>query len=447
MKRKGILWGGIFAAIVIVFVVAAFIAQPYLSIMTAYKAKGLCSAVFVSGRDAENADSIDLSFSPINLVKAKVDYEEKSVTAKFLWANAKAVYRDGFGVTLVKGVSEDALRSQIFPDVRKAGPEECFSACGDFALTEEADAALDSLTDALVCKRNYGGHPFSIVIMKDGHLLAEKYSAEDGVDKDTKLLSWSMAKSFTNAMTGILVGDGLVDIHASSLFEEWSGDERSRITVNDLLQMQSGLDWNEDYGGKSDVNLMLHLYGDMAGYVLGKPYKVPAGSEWYYSSGSTNVVSRVLRNAVASDSLYYDLAYNRLFAAIGARTAIFETDATGLMVGSSYIYATTRDYAAFGQLYLDDGVVAGKRVLPEGWVGYTVTPASASDGAYGSAFWLNYGGEYPDCPETMYSAKGHDGQRIFIIPSENAVVAVLGYSPKSNAVDFNRLVKDILEII
>lgn len=441
MERTQIVWCSIAAAVIVIFGVAAAIAQPYLSIMTAYKAKGLCSAVFVSGRDAENADTVDLNFSPINLVKAKVNYEEKSVTSRFLWASAKAIYREGFGVTLIKDTTEETLRAAKFPDIRRNTPSDGIVAG---IIPAETAAALDSITDALVIDRSYGGHPFSIVIMQDNALIAEKYSTEDGVSADTRLLSWSMAKSFTNAMAGILTADGTLDIYKPGLFEEWMNDERKNITVNDLLQMQSGLTWNEDYGGKSDVNLMLHLYGDMAGYTIEKPYEAPAGSKWYYSSGSTNVVSKALRNASGSDAQYYGLAYNRLFAAIGADTAVFETDATGLMVGSSYIYATTRNYADFGRLYLNDGMVGDRRILPEGWVEYSTTPASCSEGQYGSAFWLNRAGAYPDCPEDMYLAQGHDGQRIFIIPSANAVVAVLGYSPKSNAVDFNRLIADIL---
>ena len=114
-------------------------------------------------------------------------------------------------------------------------------------------------------------------------------------------------------------------------------------------------------------------------------------------------------------------------------------------MGSSYLYVTARDFARFGQMYLDDGCVGGKRILPEGWVEYTATPASDSKGGYGAFFWLNQGGVCPDVPEDMFSCNGHDGQQIYIIPSKDLVVVILGYSPRPDKViDFNALLRDII---
>ena len=125
--------------------------------------------------------------------------------------------------------------------------------------------------------------------------------------------------------------------------------------------------------------------------------------------------------------------------------AVFETDPTGTFVGSSYLYATARDYARFALLYQNDGVFDGERILPEGWVDYTTTEASASNGQYGSFFWLNKAKSLPSAPEDMYMCVGHDGQRIFILPTQQLIVIVLGYSPKTNGgMDFDTLLKDIL---
>jgi len=136
---------------------------------------------------------------------------------------------------------------------------------------------------------------------------------------------------------------------------------------------------------------------------------------------------------------------DQFFEKIGITDAVFETDPSGDFVGSSYLYATARDYARFGLLYLNDGVFSGERILPEGWVKYTRTPASGSGGKYGALFWLNIDGRYPSAPSDMFSCEGHDGQMIFIMPSHDIVVVVLGFSHKpDNSLDFDRLLKDIL---
>ena len=223
---------------------------------------------------------------------------------------------------------------------------------------------------------------------------------------------------------------------------------RSKITLNDLMQMQSGLKWNEDYGNRSDVTLMLHSAGDMSRYAMEQPLEYPAGSNWYYSSGTTNIVSYIIRRQFDSDSAYLAFTDRQLFNKIGIPDAVFEVDPSGTRVGSSYLYATARDYARFALLYQNDGVFNGERILPEGWVKYTTSAASASNGRYGSFFWLNKGKELPSAPEDMYMCKGHDGQNIFILPAQQLIIVVLGYSPKSGGgIDLDRLLKDILATV
>ena len=310
---------------------------------------------------------------------------------------------------------------------------------GDSALS----ARLAPIAGALVRDQAYNGTPYAFVILHQGKLVAESY--RQGFSRDTRLLSWSMAKSFTNAAVGLLSGDGRLDVHAPMDIPQWQKDGRKGITLKDLMQMQSGLSWNEDYGSRSDVNLMLHRETDMGLYALSKPLEYEPGTHWYYSSGSTNIVMRHLRGLFDSEEAFLGYLHDRLFAPLGIRDACFESDLSGTPVGSSYLYLTARDYARFGQLYLDDGCVDGKRILPEGWVDYSKTPASDSQGRYGAFFWLNRDGDYPDAPEDLFECRGHDGQEIFIIPSKELVVVVLGYSPKpDHVIEWNRLLKDIL---
>jgi len=152
----------------------------------------------------------------------------------------------------------------------------------------------------------------------------------------------------------------------------------------------------------------------------------------------------MIRKQFSSDSAYYVFANNQLFNKIGMPDAILEVDPSGTRVGSSYLYATARDYAHFGLLYLNDGVFNGERILPEGWVKYTTTAASASNGLYGSFFWLNRSKRLPSAPEDMFGCDGHDGQHIYILPTQELVVVILGYSPTSKGgMDIDRLLKDI----
>ena len=213
------------------------------------------------------------------------------------------------------------------------------------------------------------------------------------------------------------------------------------------MQMQSGLQWNEDYGNRSDVTVMLYCENDFAAFTYRQPLKYPIGSHWYYSSGTTNIVTHLMRQKFADDAKFYAFPYTRLFRKIGITNAILETDPSGNPVGSSYLYATARDYARFALLYLQDGVFNGERILPEDWVHYSTTSAQDSQGRYGAFFWLNQDRHYPAAPEDMFSCQGHDGQQIFIIPSKELAVVVLGYSPKPVGMNFNALLGDILKTL
>ena len=409
-----------------------------MPIITGYAAKNLASAVFVSGRDAADVEALDLHFSFIQYTRNKVDYEARTITSRFLWSKSVAVYRDGYGVTLLRGRKLADLQADKYP-LAPDDPAPEYLLPGDSALR----ARLESIAEALVDDHAYNGTPFAFVVLHKGAVVAERYRS--GITPETQLLSWSMGKSFVNALVGIMSGDALVDINAPLDIPEWQGDGRKAITMNHLMQMQSGLQWNENYGNRSDVNLMLHREQDMGLFAQQKPLEYEPGTHWYYSSGSTNLVMRYLRGKFASDTEFLTYLRNRLFGPLGIRNPHFEPDMTGTPVGSSYLYVTARDYARFGQMFLDDGCICGVRILPEHWVEYTTTPASDSQGRYGAFFWLNRSKGCPDVPEDMYSCQGHDGQEIYIIPSEDLVVVVLGYSPKPDRViDFNRLLKDII---
>lgn len=440
---------GLLILVVIIIIAAGIYINSLLPIITGYAAKNLCSAVFVQQRDQEEVESTDLNFSFISLTRNSVDMENKSVTSRFLWGKSTALFRDRFGATLVRDVDINELKSVTFP----AGVEPGYS--GDTIAWPKGDIVTDTvaginrtrlatITENLISGNTYGGNAFAFIVMSGGVPVAEAYKPQ--FTAETPFLSWSMAKSITNAMVGVMSMTMGLDIESDSLLSVWNGDNRSEITINNLLQMQSGLGWNEDYGNRSDVTVMLHCEKDFARFAYTKDIAYDPGTHWYYSSGTTNIVSWLLREEFDNDDDYYAFPYRDLFYRIGITDAFFEPDASGTLVGSSYLYMTARDYARFALLYLQDGLFCGERVLPEGWVEYSVLSAEASAGEYGAFFWLNRGGKFPSAPSDMFMCVGHDGQRIFMIPSLDLAVIILGYSP-DNSMDFSRLLADIIDTV
>lgn len=449
-KLKRFAWAAIVIVLVTLIVAANYI-NSLLPIITGYPAKYLCSSVFISNRSQADVEALDLNFSFIKYTKNTVDFQDSSVISSFLWGKSKAIYRKGFGAVIVRKTDEQTLHSQKYPVHYSSDfdPDTIVWPIGNIvpdSVTGINKTQLAAVSKELMDDKAFGGNPFAFMVVHKGLPVIESYQSE--FNSKTRFLSWSMAKSYTNALAGIMVKEGKIDIYKPADIAEWQADDRKNITINDLMQMQSGLKWNEDYGSRSDVNVMLHCEDDMAKFAYHQPFETAAGSKWYYSSGSTNIVNYLLRKNLGKDQEYYNFAHSRLFNKIGMYNAVFETDASGTQVGSSYIFATARDYARFGLLYLQDGIFNGERILPEGWVKYCTTPASAGNGEYGSFFWLNLNGKLPSAPPDMYWAQGHNGQRIFIIPSKELVVVVTSYSPKPDKViDFNRLLGDILKAL
>ena len=439
-------------AVIIVILLGGFIyMNPLLPIITGYAAKNLSSGIFVAERSQESLEANDLNFSFIKFVKNKVDYENKEVKSRFLWHSSTSVYNEGFGCTLVKDATVEELHSHLHSSttVLPENPDTIAWPMGNLVVDTipsgiDMDALKKTMDMAFADTIPFKG-TFAAIVVYKGQIVAERF--RNDFKPQNKFLSWSMAKSFTNALVGIMVKEGRIDINKPLDIQEWQHDDRKNITVNNLLHMNSGLEWNEDYGNNSDVNIMLHKVGDMGQYAIDKPYKYPVDSIWYYSSGTTNIVGLMMRKSFNSDNEYHRFPREKLFNKIGIRSAIFEPDASGTFVGSSYLYATMQDYARFGLLYLNDGNWLGEQILPEGWIKYSTTEANGSDGQYGAFFWLNLEGtDYPDVPKDMYSCNGHDGQFIYIIPSKDLVVVRTGFS-KHGDFDNNEFLAEIVNAI
>jgi len=284
------------------------------------------------------------------------------------------------------------------------------------------------------------------LVVKSGMIEHEIYG--DEIHAGTTLISWSMAKSITQALVGIAVLDGLLDIDQPTGLVEWSHDDRREITLRHLLDMRSGLSWVEDYvdGENSDVIDMLFGKGneDTAAYAVSQPLIAQPGTSWVYSSGTTNIVSRILGNALGDTNGSYQnmlkFMQDRLFDPLEMK-AEPKFDAAGTFIGSSYVYATARDFAKFGELYLRDGIVNGTRILPEGWV-----DMARSQHSFDADTGLGYGSHWWTLPGERNSlvAAGYDGQYIMVIPDRDLVVVRLG---KTVAAQRNAVVAHLRSLI
>jgi CubicO group peptidase (beta-lactamase class C family) len=277
----------------------------------------------------------------------------------------------------------------------------------------------------------------ALLVVQGGEVVAERY--RDGFGPDTRFLSWSMAKSLTHALAGILVREGRLVLDAPLPVPEWQADPadpRRAVTLDHALRMSTGLAFSEDYTDLAGSDAIRMLFGDgardMGGYAAAKPLVHPPGTHWYYSSGTTNIVSRVVRDAVGgSEAAYRAFVARELLGPIGIRDPVLEFDDAGTLIGSSLVFMTARDYARFGLLYLRDGEWDGRRILPEGWVRHACTPTAGSDSAYGAHWWLRFSD--PDrvpratrqLPQDAFMARGHQEQAIVVVPSRDAVIVLL----------------------
>jgi CubicO group peptidase (beta-lactamase class C family) len=293
------------------------------------------------------------------------------------------------------------------------------------------------------------GNTLGVVVLYDGQIVGEKYA--EGFNQDSKLMGWSMTKSITNALIGILVKEGKLKTEESAPVTEWKDDDRKQITLNNLLQASSGLEWSESYFvPTSDFHNMFIKSDDKGLYAANRKLKFTPNTVFQYSSGTTNILSRMIRQQLG-DSAYHAFPYEQLFYKIGMNNTVLEVDASGTFVGSSYCYATARDWARFGLLYLNDGLWNNERILPEGWVKYTTTPAPAAEiGQYGAQWWLNAGSKtnssirkYPELPTDAYWADGFEEQYVMVIPSKKLVIARLGVS--HHGFDFSKMALSIIK--
>ena len=299
-------------------------------------------------------------------------------------------------------------------------------------LPPQADkAGIEAHLDHAFSNPDSLGKTTAFLAIQGGKIVCERYN--EGFGPDETYHSWSMAKSMTHALIGIALGDGKLDIHAPANVPEWqsSDDPRSAITIEHMLRMSSGLQFTEDYEDSGISHTIEMLFGegkeDAAHYAAAKPLEHPVGSFWSYSSGTTNILCRLLADTLGLDQGGFEaFLRDRLLDPIGMRSAVPKFDPAGTFIGSSFCFCTARDFARFGLLYLRDGVWDGARILPEGWVDHARTPTPnvppEEPMGYGGQWWLDMAGP------GSFSANGYDGQYIVIVPQKDLILVRHGMS-------------------
>jgi CubicO group peptidase (beta-lactamase class C family) len=431
----------------IAFLFFGYTTYPKLDLISGFSAKSMASGHFIDHRSQEMIEKGDNDIDMIDLAKNKIDEAGKFATASvYGLKERKAIYREGLGATLINDNFDESKPYEVpkrtklntnlpFP-YGNTEPKDTVFATVDYAKLNAAVAnAFDKKGESTKRTRSV------LVVYKD-KIIAEKY--DTGFDKNSKLLGWSMTKSITGTMFGILEKQRKFDIDDPAPIPEWANDKRKLITTSDLLHMNSGLQWVEDYNTISDVTKMLFQAEDMSRVQLEKPVAFKPNSHWNYSSGTTNLLSGILRKQFKTHQEYLDFWYSALIDKIGMNSMVIETDMAGNYVGSSYGWATTRDWSKFGLLYLHKGNWNGEQIFNENWEKYVATPTNRSEGRYGAHFWLNAGGHFPNVPRDMYYCSGFQGQMVAIIPSLDLVIVRMGLK-EDPEFDFNGFLSGIVD--
>jgi CubicO group peptidase (beta-lactamase class C family) len=446
----------------VILVVLAVLGVSYrpdraIRVATSVVADSLCAKIFVSGLDPQTAFSETMDRPGIRRLRWGMRYQldraagtiEVSVMG---WLAGRAAFHDGFGCVRLHGTKQpylprsdiDALRvpksPPLLPEI--AGP----------AVVEPSDPAMRAALDHAF--EEPAGPPYrrtkAVVVVRDGKVIAERYAR--GIGIDTQLPGFSMTKSVVNALIGILTVKGLVTPSLPAPVPEWraASDPRREIEVEHLMRMTTGLALDETNSG-FDPSSQMYLYDDMAGFAVRAPLIAPPGTRWHYSSATTQILARIIRDAVGGPEQTLALAWRELFNPLGMRNVTLEFDAGGTLQGSSDMLASARDWARFGLLYLNDGVIGGRRILQEDWVGFSA--AATLDTDYGAGFWTNRsqheratGRVRLGIPRDAFFASGNLGQRIVILPTQHLVIVRLGDSvdPTGDIKGLGRLVKEVI---
>jgi hypothetical protein len=432
-----------------------------IRVATGLVAHNVCAKSFVSGLDPDTVFAETIDRAGIRSLrwglKYRLDRTAQTVDASLAGLlGSHAIFHEGLGCVLVHGPGQPYLLKSDIAALRTPKAPPLLPEIAGPAVVEPADPLLKVALDHAF--EEPATPPFrrtkAVVVVHQDKVIAERYAA--GIGVDTPLLGFSMTKSVVNALIGILTQQGLVTPSMPAPIPDWraANDPRHEIEVEHLMRMTTGLDLDETNSGFDPSSQMIYLHDDMAGFAVKAAMIAPPGKRWAYSSPTTQLLARIIRDAVGGPEQTLAFAWHELFNPLGMRNVTLEFDGAGTLQGSSYMLASARDWARFGLLYLNDGVVGGRRLLHADWVDFSA--AATLDTDYGAGFWTNRS-EHEHArarvsmgiPRDAFFASGDLGQRIVIIPSQHLVIVRLGDSvdPTGDMRGLGRLVREVIAAI
>jgi CubicO group peptidase (beta-lactamase class C family) len=449
------------ALVVAALAVPAVIFRPdrAIRVATGVVAHNVCAKTFVSGLDPKTVFAETTDREGLRRLKWALRYDidrtAKTVDASLAgMLGSRAAFHDGFGcVMLLQGSGEPYLLKSDIDALKRPKDPPLLAEIAGPDLVEPSDPKLKAALDHAF--EEPAAPPFrrtkAVVVVHDGRVIAERYAS--GIGVDTPLLGFSMTKSVVNALIGILTQQGNISPSFPAPVAEWRGatDPRREIEVEHLLRMTTGLALDETNSGFDPSSQMVYLHNDMAGFAVKAAMIAPPGTRWTYSSPTTQLLARIIRDITGGPEQTLAFAWRELFNPLGMRDVTLEFDGAGTLQGSTYMLASARDWARFGLLYLNDGVIGGRHILHEDWVDFSA--AATLDTDYGAGFWTNRS-EHENAkgrvrlgiPRDAFFASGDLGQRIVIIPSQHLVIVRLGDSvdPTGDIRGLGRLVKEVI---
>lgn len=390
-----------------------------------------CSLYYVSGFDKEQVKEDIAIYSPL-FKTVSINFEETAnqVTANLIGASASATYRSPIGCTLDSEKQTNANLNKL----------SIVRPVSDDRLPVAIDGDLQTrLGQKILSDKEEGLDTRALLVIQDGSIIGESYAT--GFDRETRFIGWSMAKSFTGTLVGYLDHKGLVKNSSGTIFREWEDEQhKEKITLQHLLTMTSGLHFEEVYEPGTDATRMLFVDDSAVSRPLNNPVVDTPGVDWQYSSGTANLLALYVHRALGDDTQRTaELLYEEMFPAFGMNSAVMEFDASGVFVGSSFMYATARDWARLALIWLNGGRRDDQRLLSPGWMEKALTPnTSENEQRYGYQLWLNRGGDekrWQNAPENSFAARGNRGQLVMVIPELELIIVRLGWSPHDYPVD------------
>lgn len=424
---------------------------------TAAVADVICAKSFVSGLDPQIVFAETMERPGLKRLRAwmryQIDRDTALVDASLMgFMRSRSAFHPGFGCSVLHGTKPSYLPHNDIGALRRASePPALPEIAGPEPVTPSDPALVAALDHAF---EEPATPPFrrtkAVVVIKDGRVIAERYAP--GIGVDSQLLGFSLTKSVTNALLGILVGQGRLTLAAPAPVGEWrdATDPRHAITLEQMMRMTTGLALDETNSG-FDASSQMILFRDMAGFAAPAPLMAPPGTRWAYSSATTQLLSRIIRDAAGSPEQAVDLIWRELLNPLGMHDVTVQFDGSGTMQGYANMLASARDWGRFGLLYLNDGVAGTRRILPEGWVALSAKATLDTD--YGAGLWTNRS-RHPQAmgraklgiPEDAFFMFGLLGQRVMIMPTQRIVVVRLGDSiePDGDIRGVARLVRDVI---